>query len=152
MSDLKQLIKLTEKHDIEVTLKPNYHVQLKGPLLVNYYPSSKTRTAYVAGTTGGRKWVAPEEAIAMCFKAPTAKTRIDKRKSSYKRQKAALWKKGIKRCFWCEKELTLETATMEHKIPLSRGGLDNANNRTLACAECNHGRSSEMPELSKLNR
>lgn len=44
------------------------------------------------------------------------------------------------RCIWCKKQLTPETATLEHIIPLSRGGDEREENHALACAGCNQGR------------
>jgi 5-methylcytosine-specific restriction endonuclease McrA len=46
-------------------------------------------------------------------------------------------------------KLTLDTSTMDHVIPLHRGGLDNANNRVLACEPCNSKRGHDMPELKR---
>ena len=66
--------------------------------------------------------------------------------SSYKRQRKALIKKHPF-CHWCGKPLTLDASTIEHIIPLSRGGLNNMNNFALACQECNHARADGMPEL-----
>ena len=62
------------------------------------------------------------------------------------RAKRRLFRKS-KVCRWCGKWLTLDTATVDHVIPLSQGGLDNDNNRVLACYDCNHGRGNEMPGL-----
>ena len=41
-------------------------------------------------------------------------------------------------CMYCGATLTLETATIEHIVPLAGNGLDDLRNMTLACAECNH--------------
>lgn len=40
-------------------------------------------------------------------------------------------------CAYCGKVLTQETATIEHVLPLSRGGLDAIKNMVLACRSCN---------------
>ena len=39
---------------------------------------------------------------------------------------------------YCVATLTLETATIEHIVPLAGNGLDDLRNMTIACAECNH--------------
>ena len=44
-------------------------------------------------------------------------------------------------------ELTEETATIEHYVPLGLGGLDNRNNMVLACDPCNSERGCSMKEL-----
>lgn len=151
MSYLKQVEALAKQHGVECIILQHGHVQLRGDLLVNYYPESKKRTAYVAGTTKGRKLVSPSEAVGMCFTAPpiVGKEDRDKRSKDSRKKRAALIKKGVKACFWCQAPVTIDTSTLEHKIPLARGGLDNANNRTLACYDCNNGRGHDIPELDK---
>jgi len=126
---------LAKKKGVECVVKANGHVQLKGDLLVNYYPESKKQTAYVAGTTAGKKRVSPEEAIEMCFKAPELIGRKDNRSANSKRKRQALFKKGVNKCHWCGVDITVDSSTLEHIIPLARGGLDNANNRALACGK-----------------
>ncbi len=142
---------LAEKSGVAYSEKPNGHIQLKGELLVNYYPESKNRSAYVAGTKKAIKHVSPEQAIKMCFEAPKSQGKKDKRKGNSRPKRRAMLKKGIKNCFWCGASLNLDNSTIEHIIPLARGGLDNANNRTLACEKCNQKRGSNMPELEKEN-
>lgn len=82
----------------------------------------------------------------MSQKQPKAQGRKDKRKGNYRRQKARLYKTQ-KTCKWCEKEFPLNEMTLEHIIPLDRGGLDNPNNWALACEPCNSARANNMPEL-----
>lgn len=139
---------LAERYRVDLKNCGNGHYQIKGPLLINYWPESKTKTAYVDGTKKGRKWVDWEEAIQMCFEVPEIATEKDKRKGNSRAKRAALIKKGVNSCHWCEVPLNLNNSTLEHVIPLARGGLDNANNRTLACKKCNQSRGSEMPELA----
>jgi len=129
----------------------NGHIQLKGALLVNYYPNSKNKSAYVAGTKKALKGVTHEQAIDMCFNAPVSQGKNDTRGRNGRRKRAQMLKKGITKCYWCKCPLTLDTSTIEHIIPLVRGGLEHSNNRTLACEDCNHGRGSDMPELSTSN-
>ena len=127
----------------------NGHIQLIGPLTVNYYPGSKNKSAYVSGTKKGFKQVTPEEALKMCFQAPKANGATCKRSSNTRKIREALIKKSNK-CYWCKKPLTIDTSTIEHIIPLARGGLENANNRALSCYKCNEDRGSDMPELNKI--
>lgn len=129
----------------------NGHFQIRGRLLVNYYPWSKKRSAYVAATTHGVNHISPTEAVAMAFSAPpiVAPTKKDSRHGHPKRQRARLIRKNGANCHWCQVRLTVGNSTVEHVIPLYRGGLDNANNRVLACKPCNQARGHEMPELQK---
>lgn len=131
-----------------VTEKAAGHFQIRGRLLVNYYPMSKKRTAYVAQTTHGKHHVSPTEAVAMAFTPPPISTKKDSRHGHPKQQRRRLIRKNGSFCHWCGCKVTLETSTVEHVIPLHRGGLDNANNRALACRPCNHSRGHNMPELS----
>jgi hypothetical protein len=153
MKAITKLKKLAGKAgSIEVVDKGNGHIQLKGALLVNYYPDSKNQSCYVAGTTGAKTGVSPEQAVAMCSKAPAAPKRKDKRRGNSRKKRAALIKRGVTSCCWCNTPLTLDTSTLEHVIPLDLGGLDNDNNTTLACATCNNDRGNTMPELTTNQR
>jgi transcription elongation factor Elf1 len=125
------------------------HWQIRGALLVNYYPESKRRSAYVAGTVGGREYVSSEEAVAMAFEVPPMSANQDKRRKNSKVKRQQIGERMGWFCFWCNAQLTLASSTLEHKIPLARGGLDNANNRVLACKKCNNSRGHNMPELNR---
>lgn len=43
--------------------------------------------------------------------------------------------KGV--CYFCEKKFSRENLTMEHLIPLSRGGRSTKKNIVVACKQCN---------------
>jgi hypothetical protein len=115
-----------------------------GPLLVNYYP--RKATIYVAGTTGKThgNW---DAAIAATRLPPERPTRRDERHGSNRKIRRKMLAHS-KVCRWCGAPLTLDTSTVDHVDPLSRGGLDNANNRVLACKPCNERRGNAMPELA----
>lgn len=128
----------------------NGHWQLTGgPLIVNYYPHSKRQTIYVCGTTGGTNFASLGDAIQAVLKAPSLKNHLEKCQRS--QNKSRTFKKRLfKRsnlCNWCGIALTRDTATLDHVIPLARGGLDNMNNVVLACQPCNQKRGCDMPEL-----
>lgn len=148
----KTLQELCLARDVELVEKPNGHCQLKGDLLVNYYPYSKKRSAYVAGTTRGAHNVSAGEAVQMCFSAPSMVKKEDraKRKKNSSRKIRERMLRKIPNCYWCGVKLTINTSTLEHKVPLARGGLDQPNNRTLACYECNQARGCDMTELNKV--
>ncbi|MEH1780668.1 MAG: HNH endonuclease [Nostoc sp.] len=54
-------------------------------------------------------------------------------------------KYGMK-CFWCGHNLKPETLTIDHYIPLSKGGSNKIKNLRLACDGCNQKRGNAMPE------
>lgn len=152
MDPKKKLEQLASERGLRVVDRGNGYLQIVGgPLLVNFYPYAKRPSAYVAGTTSRRVGVDPAAAIAMAFEPPPIahpNNKDKRRPGGY----IAIKKKMLRissRCFWCKIELWLRTATIDHVIPLYRGGLDNANNRVLACERCNKERGHEMPELRK---
>lgn len=145
MDYLAELKNLANSRGIEITIKPNGHVQIHGKLLVNYYPLSKKKTAYIASTRKGVHNTTPKEAIRMSMKPPKCTKTPAKRKKT-KSIKQKLFAKSHF-CHWCQKELTMETATIDHVIPLKRGGLDHQMNMVLACEPCNQERGHSMPEL-----
>jgi hypothetical protein len=139
------------------------HIQIVGgPLLVNYYPDSKKRSAYVAGTTERRTNVTPEQAVEMAITIPKPGLTKGKRLNSSPERRRKIVRDIRSRkgdfCHWCHARMLFRddegyhqnsplSATIEHVIPLGIGGLDNANNRVLAHKKCNHERGSNMPEL-----
>jgi hypothetical protein len=46
-------------------------------------------------------------------------------------------------CCYCDKVLTMETATMEHIVPDSKRGTFNATNLTVSCSSCNNRRGNK---------
>lgn len=155
-----QLRQLAAARGAILNVNANGHFQIRGLLLVNYYPFAKKRTAYVAATTRGRTRVTPEQAVAMAFEAPPIApvTRKDRRGNSgkYQRWKRKQWAMGLRECHWqCGGPLMVRDHTspwhftVDHKIPLHRGGLDNPNNFVGAHSICNQRRGHDMPELHK---
>ena len=145
---MDKLRRMAKANNVEYIDKGDGHIQLKGLLLVNYHPNSKNRTAYVAGTRKGIKNVTNEQAIKMTFTPPDKDNLKVKRRKSYRKQKDIMLAKKPY-CHWCDCKLTKETATIEHIVPLAKGGLNNMNNYALACEKCNRERGCNMPELKK---
>ncbi len=149
MDIVNSLRKLAQARNLEIVDRGQGHFQIVGgPLLVNYYPFAKKQSAYVAGTTSRKVGVSPKEAIEMAVTAPRFgdAARIDDRRGNYRNKRRKLLKKNS-RCHWCKENLTLDTSTLDHRIPLALGGLDNENNWVLACEKCNNRRGHAMPEL-----
>ncbi len=148
MTPYEKLSMLCSQQGVELIEKPNGHFQIKGKLLVNYYPYSKERTAYISQTKAGFKHVAPEAAIQMALEPPPVLGKSPKRKKNYFNEKDKLYKKS-QYCHWCKIPLTRKQVTLDHVVPLSRGGLDHPNNYVLACLDCNNRRGNEMPEIAR---
>lgn len=54
------------------------------------------------------------------------------RKTTWWKQKLAL---GT--CYYCESKFEAENLTMDHKVPLARGGKSSRNNIVACCKDCN---------------
>ena len=154
-TEMRELAKQYGVQVEEMGMPFSGHWQIKGKLLVNYYPKSSKRTAYVAGTTAGRKNVTPEEAIKMSLEPPkiAPKELKDERGKNSRSLRRKMLKGRMQcKCNWCDTMIDLDTSTVDHVIPLHRGGLDNANNRVLACRPCNQKRGHDMPEIKESGR
>jgi 5-methylcytosine-specific restriction endonuclease McrA len=53
---------------------------------------------------------------------------------------------GQRRCRYCHRRLTLETATVDHVKPRAHGGRDRRKNFALACKPCNEEKGSTYKE------
>jgi len=49
------------------------------------------------------------------------------------------------RCSYCRKAIPLKIASLEHIIPLSRGGVDLPSNWCVACIPCNNNKGNKLP-------
>lgn len=130
----------------------DYHFSIKGSIYnVNFYPTKKT--FYINGCNAIDKktctYKTVEELIDIADGNKNFSNTLSKenaKRKNYKNRKKQLFE-NIKSCFWCSKELTLETATVEHKIPVSKGGSNRNDNLTLACAECNAKRKNKTTKI-----
>lgn len=60
---------------------------------------------------------------------------------------SAWWRKKIsrRRCFYCGKEVSEKELTMDHVVPLIRGGKSVKSNLVPACKECNNKKKYMLP-------
>lgn len=49
------------------------------------------------------------------------------------------------KCWWCGRRITGKNYHVDHRIPLSRGGTDYANNIVISCPHCNMSRADRLP-------
>ena len=71
---------------------------------------------------------------------PADKEDIKKEKQKAKELKKTSWwrnKLSTGKCYYCEKNFSKETLTMDHVVPLVRGGKSIKNNVVVACRKCN---------------
>ena len=50
---------------------------------------------------------------------------------------------GVLKCIYCNRELTNKEATLEHKQPISRGGINDKENLAIACPHCNYSKGNK---------
>ena len=57
------------------------------------------------------------------------------------------WNKKIQKgiCYYCHREVGRGQLTMEHVVPLSRGGKSKKGNIVPACKDCNNKKKSMLP-------
>lgn len=62
-------------------------------------------------------------------------------------RRSSWWKNKLAegRCHYCEKAFAPEELTMDHIVPLSRGGKSSRGNVIPACKECNTAKNSQTP-------
>ncbi len=71
------------------------------------------------------------------------------RKPTYRLQREAMWKAGRRNCHYCGLELTLardrpNSMTLDHRVPLSKGGSNKPRNYDPTCAPCNGAKRSML--------
>lgn len=124
------------------------HWQVRGKQIVNYYPfGSRGPIIYVQGTSRSVILGSPEAAVNLAY-SPPPRGKLEPRLS---REQARVERTRLLQrrahCHWCRKPLTPATATLDHRVPLGRGGTNRRDNLVLACGGCNRDRGSDMPEL-----
>lgn len=79
---------------------------------------------------------APDDAT---IRRERAKAR-DLRKSRWWQQKTASGK-----CYFCGKKTAFKNLTMDHLLPLARGGLSSKDNLVPCCKSCNNKKKDMLP-------
>ncbi|MEW6427795.1 MAG: HNH endonuclease [Thermodesulfobacteriota bacterium] len=75
------------------------------------------------------------------------------RDEARKLRKSRWWQEKIGRglCHWCGGRFAPGQLTMDHIIPLARGGQSSKNNCVPCCKQCNNEKKTSLPpELEKL--
>lgn len=65
-------------------------------------------------------------------------------------KKAAINNEGVYTCYVCGNDTVNEKITVDHIIPLSRGGINHRVNMKLCCSCCNRQKSNELPSLEEV--
>lgn len=125
-----------------------------GKYEVNWWPNSRRQTIYVNGLARERtiRYGNFEEAIKLATLDPEPDHRRKaRRKKSYSRVK----RERLKRdpfCHWCRTGLTIKTVTIDHVVPLLRGGSNADDNLVISCEPCNKEKGHEIRSRNETRR
>lgn len=147
-----------EAAGLEAVRHMDWHWQIcGGAFTVNYYPT--TTTIYINRTHSSRghqlrgTW---DDAIRAATEVPEKlpsqlrAERMNTGRSARRRRKLLA---RDPHCHWCGRHVEeepasdYEKATLDHVIPLHRGGSNGPDNTVLACGPCNERRANKMPEI-----
>ena len=151
---IEKLQKLVVEQKLTLKKCGNNHYQIiGGKYLVNVYPfTDRGPIAHISGTSKGVS-LTIEEMIQASFELPTISSTEREKLGSAKR----ILQKSFNKCYWCKKSLSWivgqETqATIDHVIPLSKGGTNGHDNLVLSCLKCNKEKGSKLPEKTPWQR
>ncbi len=137
----EKLIKAADSAGLRVVFLNSSHWQITGGVrIVNYYPNKGT--VYMQGAVK-RCMVTQtvKDLIRVALHGPPKLGAQVSRNYSSKKLRQGCWDRGIRTCQWCGCWFArAEEATLEHLVPLCRGGSNRPDNLTLACHDCNKTR------------
>lgn len=82
----------------------------------------------------------------MNFYSPQSPQFIKKQREEARLLKKSNWwnqrlQEGI--CYYCEQKFERDQLTMDHKVPIARGGVSSKSNIVVCCKECNSKKQSQ---------
>ena len=80
---------------------------------------------------------------------------IKKERQKAKELKKTLWwrnKLNKKECYYCAQKFDIEDLSMDHLVPLVRGGRSTKNNVVVACKKCNSEKKYKTLVEIRLNK
>ena len=142
--DTKQLKFFAELKAVKFTKHTDFHVQLQGKYQVNVYPT--TGRVYIQGMNYSARIFDHGEAVDYATGDRFPDGVEGKRRRCMSAKKRALWDKtSMRRCPLCGEVIkAIEEATVDHKIPLSRGGSHQFDNLQLAHEACNQKKGNAV--------
>lgn len=74
----------------------------------------------------------------------------NRRKKSYAQEREHLFRSGLRTCRYCGVKLTLDrnkpnSLSLDHYVPLSKGGMNKRKNYVASCEPCNSAKGSDLP-------
>ena len=85
---------------------------------------------------------------SICFDTEIDKSEIDRQKQrARKLRQSAWWQKKISKgtCYYCGRHVDPGELTMDHVVPLIRGGKSTKGNLVPACKDCNNKKKCLLP-------
>ena len=86
---------------------------------------------------------------------PADQEYIKKERHKAKELKKTLWwrnKLNNRECYYCAKKFDVENLSMDHLVPLVRGGRSTKNNVVVACKKCNSEKKHKTLVEIRLNK
>lgn len=142
--DVGQLAFFADLKAVKLKVCSAFHYQLQGKFQVNVYPT--TGRIYIQGMNYGKTVRDHVEAVDYATGDRFPKGIEAAKRKPMTAKKDFLWKiSGTKRCGICLLPIaTKEEATVDHKIPRSRGGSNRMDNLQLAHATCNQEKGNSV--------
>lgn len=83
----------------------------------------------------------------MWYQAASKKHISDERLKARKLKKTRWWLDQLNagQCYYCEESFDSEELTMDHKVPIARGGKSTKSNVVLSCKTCNTKKQAKTP-------
>lgn len=79
------------------------------------------------------------------FYESAGRSHIQKERHHARRLKVSSWWKRLLlqgRCYYCGEKFSANELTMDHKVPLARGGRSTKSNTVVSCKSCNFKKQS----------
>lgn len=86
--------------------------------------------------------------MSQIFYAPIDPSELKRERQKARDLKKTTWwrqrlNEGV--CYYCEEKKTINELTMDHKVPLGRGGKSTKGNIVVCCKSCNSKKQSKTP-------
>ena len=144
MSHFFEFAKEIEEAGLKINMcSPNHWQITGGKFLVNYYPFSKRgKIIYIQSTTKGIPVETTKDVIKFANSIPENLPKLDRKCNYTSNLKWLIRKSNL--CDICLKPVTKQEASLDHVIPLSKGGLNNRNNYRLTHKSCNQKKGNSV--------
>lgn len=141
--DIGQLTFFAGIKNVQLKVFTAYHVQLQGKYQVNVYPT--TGRIYIQGMNYSARISDHVEAVDYATGDRFPRGIDPAKRKALGKQKWLMWKTRRHECGICGKEIpTFEEATVDHKVPRSRGGSNRMDNLQLAHERCNQAKGNSV--------